>query len=72
LTPEKKETPDAMKQAIWNVCESHRGDPLYNLRAAILTIGSQFGFNEEELIERGFIQPPRTMPPAGYLKGGHR
>jgi len=39
-------------------------------RAELLTLGQKFGFEENELIERGILSPPRP-PPLAPLKGGH-
>jgi hypothetical protein len=41
-----------------------------SLRTRIIGIGAKFGYEEQELVKRGLIEPPR--PPAiAPLKGGH-
>lgn len=63
-----REIPDKMWDAIAHIREIARTDPHYNARSRLLLIGTENGFGEDELIERGII-PPRPKPNPSALKG---
>jgi len=66
-----REIPDRMWDAIAQVREIARTDPHYNARSRLLLVGTENGFSEEELIDRGIIAPsPKPNPSA--LKGARR